>query len=94
MKSLLTLAAAATVTISALAQAPTSTGEVTKIDAAQSRITLKHKGVKNLDMPPMTLTFRVADPKMLQGLTVGDEVRFTADKVNGSYTVTSIGKAR
>lgn len=94
MKSLLTLAAAATVTISALAQAPTSTGEVTKIDAAQARVTLKHKGVKNLDMPPMTLTFRVADPKMLQGLAVGDEVRFTADKVNGSYTVTSMVKAR
>jgi Cu(I)/Ag(I) efflux system protein CusF len=94
MKSLLTLAAAATVTISALAQAPTSTGEVTKIDPAQARITLKHKGLKNLDMPPMTLTFRVADPKMLQGLAVGDEVRFTADKVNGSYTVTAISKAR
>ena len=94
MKSLLTLAAAATVTISALAQAPTSTGEVTKIDAAQARVTLKHKGVKNLDMPPMTLTFRVADPKMLQGLAVGDEVRLTADKVNGSYTVTSMVKAR
>jgi Cu(I)/Ag(I) efflux system periplasmic protein CusF len=94
MKSLLTLAVAATVAISALAQAPTSTGEVTKIDAPHARITLKHKGVKSLDMPPMTLTFRVADLKLLQGLAVGDEVRFAAEKIDGSYTVTAISKAR
>ena len=94
MKPLLTLVATAAVTISALAQATTSVGEVVKIDPAQGRITLKHKGVRNLDMPPMTMTFRVADPRQLQGLAVGDEVRFAAEKVHGSYTVTTITKAR
>ncbi|MFT3817108.1 MAG: copper-binding protein [Rubrivivax sp.] len=68
-------------------------GEVTKIDRAQARVTLKHGEIKALDMPAMTMAWRVADPKLLDGLAVGDRVRFTADKINGSYTVTSLSKA-
>jgi Cu/Ag efflux protein CusF len=38
----------------------------------------------------MTMVFKVADPKMLEGLKEGDKVKFTADKVNGAFTVTAI----
>jgi Cu/Ag efflux protein CusF len=77
----------------AWAQTPTATGEVTKLDKAGGRITLKHGEIKSLDMPPMTMVFRVRDARLLDGVAVGDRVRFTAEKIDGNYTVTSIAKA-
>ena len=49
--------------------------------------------IKNLDMPPMTMVFRVSDPKLLEGLAVGQRIGFTAERINGQYTVTSVTKA-
>jgi Cu(I)/Ag(I) efflux system periplasmic protein CusF len=77
----------------ALAQAPKTEGEVTKIDKAQARITLRHAEIKSLEMPAMTMVFRVRDAKLLDGVTVGDKVRFDAAKVDGYYTVTALTKA-
>ena len=76
----------------ALAQADSTAGEVTKIDKASGRVTLKHGGIKSLDMPPMTMAFRVSDAKLLDSATVGDRVRFVASKVDGQYTVTALTK--
>ena len=69
------------------ARAQSTEGEVRKIDLAQAKITLKHGEIKNLDMPAMTMAFRVADPKLLEGLTEGTKVRFDVEKRNGQYTV-------
>lgn len=65
-------------------------GEVRKIDRAQGKITLKHGPIPNLDMPGMTMVFRVVDPKLLEGLQAGDRIRFAADNVNGVLTVRSL----
>ena len=65
-------------------------GEVRKIDREQSKITLKHAPIANLEMPGMTMVFRVSDPKMLEVLKEGDKVKFVADKINGAYTVTAM----
>ncbi len=92
MKKLVTSIAALALSAVAWAQVPTATGEVTKIDKAQARITLKHGEIKNLDMPPMTMVFQVVDPKMLDNVAVGDRVRFAAEKVEGRYTVTVLAK--
>ncbi len=89
MAALLALAAQAPTQ----AQTTTAGGEVTKVDKAGSRVTLKHSGVKNLDMPPMIMSFRVRDPLILEGVAVGDHVRFAAERVDGQYTVTSLSKA-
>ena len=70
--------------------APAATGEVTKLDKAGGRVTLKHGEIKNLDMPPMTMVFRVSDPTLLDNLAVGSRIRFTADRVNGQYVLTSV----
>lgn len=70
--------------------APAATGEVTKLDKAGGRVTLKHGEIKNLDMPPMTMVFRVADPTLLDKLAVGNRIRFTAERLNGQYTLTSV----
>lgn len=69
-------------------------GEVRRIDKAGGRITLRHGEIKSLDMPPMTMVFRVRDPALLDGFKVGDKVRFTAESVGGNHTVTSIEVAR
>jgi Cu(I)/Ag(I) efflux system periplasmic protein CusF len=78
-------------TAAALAQAPVA-GEVLKVDTATNRITIKHGEIKHLDMPPMSMVFRVRDPKLLQGVAAGDRVKFVAEKVEGNYTVTAIQK--
>jgi Cu(I)/Ag(I) efflux system periplasmic protein CusF len=76
------------------AAAPTTDGEVRKVDKEQGKVTLKHGRIENLDMPGMTMVFKVADPKMLDPLKVGDKVRFTAENVNGALIVTAIEPAR
>lgn len=67
-------------------------GEVRKIDKEQGKITLKHGEIRNIDMPPMTMVFRVQDPAMLDRVKEGDKVGFTADKIGGQFTVTGLEK--
>lgn len=95
--SLTRLLAAATLALlstAVLAQAPDMTdAEVRKIDKSQSKITLKHAAIKNLDMPPMTMVFRAKDAKLLDGLEAGDKVKFVAEQIDGNYVVTQVVKA-
>jgi Cu(I)/Ag(I) efflux system protein CusF len=69
---------------------PKAEAEVRRVDTAANKISLKHGEIKNLDMPPMSMVFQVSDPALLTRVKAGDKVRFTADKVNGAYTVLSI----
>ena len=69
-------------------------GEVRRIDKAQGKITLRHGPIANLDMPGMTMVFKVADATMLDALSVGDKVTFAADRVNGALAVTAIEAAK
>jgi Cu/Ag efflux protein CusF len=93
MKRTLSLLAALTVSTLALAQAPMATGEVTKLDKSGARITLKHGEIKHLDMPPMTMVYRVRPPQLLNDVAVGDRVRFAVERVDGNYTITALSKA-
>ena len=76
------------------AVAATTDGQVTKVDTDNKKLTLRHAEIKNLEMPAMTMVFQVKDPAMLEKVKTGDKVRFTADKVNGAFTVTSIEVAQ
>jgi Cu/Ag efflux protein CusF len=67
-------------------------GEVRKIELEQGRITLRHGEIRKLEMPAMTMVFRVRDRSALNGLAVGDKVRFDAEKIDGQYVVTVINK--
>jgi len=42
----------------------------------------------------MTMVFQVKDTAMLEKVKAGDKVKFTADKVNGAYTVMTIELAK
>lgn len=76
----------------AMSQTPDVDGEVRKVDKTQQKVTIKHGPIKNIDMPAMTMVFRVKDAKMLDSLAEGDKVKFSAEKINGQYTITAIGK--
>jgi len=71
-----------------------SQGEVRKVDKDAQKITIKHGPLDNLGMPPMTMVFRVRDPAMLEQVSRGDQVNFSADNINGAYTVTHIEKSK
>ena len=68
-------------------------GVVQKIDKDAGKITLKHGPIPNLDMPAMTMVFRVKDPAMLDAVKSGDKVRFSAEKAGGALTVTQMAPA-
>lgn len=73
---------------------PTVSGTVEKVDAAGGKITIEHGAIPNLNMDSMTMVFRAQDAAMLKGVKQGDKIRFTADRVNGQITVTTIRKGR
>lgn len=77
----------------AVAAQPMTTGEVKKVDAEQGKVTIKHGPLTNLDMPAMTMVFRVADPGLLGSVKAGDNIRFVAEKVDGAFTVVQLEKA-
>ncbi len=88
---------AATVALTALsataAFAQSTAGEIMKVDKAQQKITLRHGPIANLDMPAMTMVFKVQDAAALESLKAGDRVMFDAEKIGGQYTVTKLAPA-
>lgn len=73
---------------------PLVDGEIRKLDPAAGLVVLKHGDIPNLAMPSMTMGFDVADKKMLNGLKVGDKVRFQAEMIKGKATVTELKPVR
>ena len=75
---------------SAEAAVPMSQGEVRKIDLAAQRITLRHGPIQSVGMPPMTMVFGVREAALLEGVKVGDQVRFQVEKQRNQYVVTEL----
>lgn len=71
---------------------PTVEGTIKKVDTEQGKVTIDHGKIPNLDMDAMSMVWKVKEPDMLKGLKAGDKVKFTADRVDGALTVTSIKK--
>ncbi|NKN35851.1 hypothetical protein HFC70_05730 [Agrobacterium sp. a22-2] len=65
-------------------------GTVKKVDATAKKVTLVHEELKALEMPAMTMVFRVEDPAILDKLKPGSNVEFVAERVNGKLTVTQL----
>ena len=75
------------------ARADLTAGEVRKVNKENGTVTLRHERIVNLNMPPMTMVFRVADASVVGDLKPGDKVRFRAEQVSGAYHVQRIEKA-
>jgi Cu(I)/Ag(I) efflux system periplasmic protein CusF len=70
-------------------------GEVTKVDEAAGKITIKHGPIKKLNMDEaMTMVFMASDPAMLKRVKPGDKIKFDADSINGQFSVTKIEKRK
>ncbi len=87
------IALSSTMALAQSAAASMADAEVRKVDRDAKKITLKHGPIKNLDMPPMTMVFQVKDAALLDKVSAGDKVRFTAEQQQGAYVVTGIEKA-
>jgi Cu(I)/Ag(I) efflux system periplasmic protein CusF len=78
----------------AQAGTPMSEGEVRRVDKSAKKITVRHGPLVNLDMPAMTMVFQVKDEAMLDQVSIGDKVKFIAEKSDGAYTITKIQRAQ
>ena len=81
-------------TPAAAASAALTEGEVLRIDKAAGTATIKHGPMPKLDMPPMTMPYRVKDKAMLERLKPGDKIRFDVDAVGGVFTVLRLEKLK
>lgn len=68
-----------------------ATGQVVRINAGAGKIAIRHGAIGKLDLPAMTLVYRV-DPALLKGIAVGDPVSFTAERAGGQYRITELKK--
>lgn len=83
-------AQAAVASASASSSTALSDGEVVRWNAATRRITLRHGELRNLDMPPMTMVFRVRGTPADAVLVPGARVRFLAERDVGGLVVSRI----
>jgi Cu(I)/Ag(I) efflux system periplasmic protein CusF len=64
--------------------------EVKKVDKDSGKVTLKHAEIKSLDMPAMTMVFRVKDEKLWEKLTEGAKVNVVIEKALMGYNLTQV----
>ena len=65
-------------------------GKIKKLDEKAGKVTIIHEELKNLDMPAMTMVFRIGDGVDAAKLKEGSDVEFVADRVDGKLTVTEV----
>ena len=65
-------------------------GVVRKIDPENRKITIKHGEISNLNMPGMTMVFRLQEGIGLDKVLVGDKVLFHVEKINGAFVITEL----
>ena len=93
MGKIIKLAVAATLTLSLAGTAfavEYTKGKIKKLDEKAGKVTIIHEELKNLDMPAMTMVFKIGDGVDAAKLKEGSDVEFVADRVNGKITVTQV----
>src|SRR3569623_1773482 len=88
--------AVAPIHLAAADTAETSTvsaiGVVQQTRPEQGKVKISHEAIPALDWPPMTMFFRVKDKAMLEGIAVGDKVRFELEKGATGLEITRMEK--
>ncbi len=79
---------------SAPAESPMSEGVVKKVDKAAGKVTIAHGPLVNLNMPAMTMVFRVKDAAWLDQMKAESKIRFLADTANGSLIIVRFEAAK
>nr|WP_171265702.1 copper-binding protein [Acinetobacter ursingii]AXK00763.1 copper-binding protein [Acinetobacter ursingii] len=65
-------------------------GVITAIDTKENILTLDHEAIPAIKWPAMTMGFKVADPSLLNGLTVGDKVEFELKAEGENYIIIAV----
>ena len=65
-------------------------GVVKKVKPDAGKVTIIHEELVDLEMPAMTMVFRVSDDAMFEKLEPGADIEFVAERVNGKLTVTEL----
>jgi Cu/Ag efflux protein CusF len=66
-------------------------GKVVAVDPTKQTVTLDHEDIPGL-MKAMRMEFKVADPKLLDGLAAGDSVQGKLKVQSGDDTLTELTK--
>lgn len=61
-----------------------------EVDLQAAEIAIRHGPLPELDMPPMSMVFKVADRSFLHKVRKGDRVKFKAGLVDGRFGVVAI----
>ncbi len=64
--------------------------QVVKVDAARSKITLRHARIKSINMEAMTMPFKVREASMLDALKPGDKVDFSVAMQDDELVITDL----
>ena len=71
--------------------------EIRRVDAAQQKLTLKHGDIRHLDMPGMTMAFRLKpgllNAEQLAALKVGDKVQARIEQQQGQLVIVELRPA-
>jgi Cu/Ag efflux protein CusF len=66
-------------------------GKVVAVNSAKPAVTLDHEDIPGL-MKAMQMEFAVEDPKLLEGIKVGDQVQGRLKKAESGYVLTQLEK--
>lgn len=77
----------ATSPVAQASEAMLTEGTIRKVNKAAGKVTIQHGALARLEMPAMTMVFRVKDATWLERMKEGDRIRFDADKIDGLITV-------
>jgi Cu/Ag efflux protein CusF len=66
--------------------------EVTKLDLARKRVTLKHAPIASIKMDAMTMPFKLKDAALFEGYKVGDKLQIVVKNDDGDLFVTQVRK--
>lgn len=75
---------------SANAKVAHGVGVIKRIDTKSNMIVLNHQAIKELNWPPMSMGFKVANLKLLAGLKVGQKINFELTTEGKNQIVTAI----
>lgn len=68
------------------------TGDITEVSA--DSVTISHGPIESANWPAMTMAFKAESAQMVQGLNVGDPVRFEFRQAGAENVLTSISAAQ
>lgn len=75
-------------------QMPMVEATVKKVDKSAGKVTLAHGPLVNLNMPAMTMAFKVREAGWIAQMKAGQKIRFVADNVDGAMTIVQFEGAK